>query len=186
MITINADKLAEQLKKIHEETVRKLEHMVQEYVYEVIAEKAVDHTPYGDAVTYAELYERRNSLYSYQERPGLAKGSWSVLIPKGIDMTSTSRSAIVYSNVGSTVSGRLYDTELGSGAKAKMQAQLGGYTLGDTVIVRNDLPYVGGSNALGKGLEAGQSKQAPQGIMGPMKSLIAAYSFPFKDVFDRG
>ncbi len=186
MITINADKLAEQLKKIHEDTVRKLEHMVQEYVYEVIAEKAVDHTPYGDAVTYAELYERRNNLYGYQERPGLAKGSWSVFIPKGVDFAAKSKSVTIYSDAGSTVSGALYDTELGSGAKAKMQAQLEGYKIGDLVIVRNTQPYVSIGNALGKGLESGHSKQAPQGIMGPMESLIAAYSFPFKDVFDRG
>ena len=187
MITSNASKIAEQLKKIHEDTVRKLEYMVQSYVYEVIAEKAVDLTPYGDADRYAEWYDRRFEAYSYERRPGLAKGSWSAFVVKGIDMGTTSRSAVIYSNVGSAVSGALYDTRSGSGAKAKMQAQLEGYELGNVIFIRNTQSYVNRGNDLGIGLEQGRSKeQAPDGILGPLSKLVDAYRFPFKDVFDRG
>ena len=58
MISADVSKVIEELKAYHQETVRKLTHMVREFSY-IISKTAIENTPLGDAEEYFDLYQRR-------------------------------------------------------------------------------------------------------------------------------
>jgi len=139
MITANVDELLKSLELYHADAVRRLENMVKGFSYE-ISVTAVGNTPIGDVETYLDLYVMRNqSNPEFEIRAGLAKGNWQVSLDGTIEFQN------VYS---------------GTTALSAAETHLMNYQLGETVLIGNNLLYIGR-------LENGSSQQAPEGIMQP-------------------
>jgi hypothetical protein len=72
---------------------------------------------------------------------------------------------------------------------SRVNSQVGGYQLGQTVWLVNPTPYVYkdgimGDNALS--LEHGHSEQAPEGITKPtIDYIVNVYQYDFKNIYDR-
>lgn len=185
MIDSNVDQLSSQLKKIHEETIKKMENMVFGFITDTIVEPAVNLTPYGEINENTEgLYERRFDRYGWAIRPGLAKGGWKVRLETGYD-ASLSGSPVTYDTDNS---GLVYDDPHGSQSKSYAANMAERYKLGQTIVVVNTTPYVAKSGINnGDSLESGYSKQAPNGIMDPLlATIMRSYQADLKRYFDAG
>lgn len=176
-ITTDSSALVKQLKELEAETKRKLESMVVSFCVTNLYAEAVEHTPIGDEEKYPTWYEERAERLNLPPYAGYARASWKFVIGTGVSSNGI-------------VSPRNMTAALGLSKFAIVeQSDLSDYMLGQTILLHNSAPYIGKKAVFpggGPGLEGGYSKQAPQGIMGPMSQLIASYKFPFKQYFDRG
>lgn len=152
-ISCDTSKLEQSLKKFHEEAVRKMQGMVQLFAYWITWE-AINKTPFGDAVTYAEYYNLDSRLRWFSPKEGSAKGGWT------ISMNTPSR-ILVPEKASSREAENI---------KQNAKEDSLTYKLGDIVYIVNSVPYV---NTIGftqgrfGSLENGYSNQAPDGIMKP-------------------
>lgn len=148
LITANVDELLKSLELYHADTVRRLENMVSGFSYEVSL-TAVKNTPLGDVETYLDLYVRRNKAHpEFDISAGLAQGNWQVSLDGTIEFQN------IYS---------------GKTALGAVKTHLMNYKLGETVLIGNNLLYIGR-------LEGGSSNQAPDGIMQPtVDNIMSTY-----------
>ena len=160
MISADVSKVLEELKAYHQETVRKLTHMVREFSY-IISKTAIENTPLGDAEEYFDLYQRRLTDGSgLKPEAGWAKGSWQV--------NETGQFSIqqVYS---------------AGEALNLIKADLGSYKLGDTLYIGNTGYYI-------RLLENNSSKQTNNlGIMQPtLDSIMQTYKVDLPRLYKEG
>ena len=166
MISCDTSKLEAELKKFHEEAVRKLEGMVEIFSYK-IAFQAIENTPFGDSDAYSSLYRNkiRLDLVHQDADAGRAKGGWVIQMNKPYTSWWFMKA----------------DSELASNVKWANDARSENYKIGDTVYITNNVPYVAtdawpyptyrnGQPVMS--LESGASQQAPQGIMQPTLNEI--------------
>ncbi len=165
-ISCDTSKLQQSLKKFHEEAIRKMEGMVQLFIYHVAFE-AIENTPFGDDVEYAALYNnpaRKRVLKN--TKAGMAKGGWIIEMNKPYTSWWFMQA----------------DSENALNVKQSAEYRSENYKLGNTVYITNNVPYVSkdawpydtyknGSPV--RSLEGGASSQAPNGIMEP--TLYAIY-----------
>jgi hypothetical protein len=128
MIKCDTSKLEEQLKKFHEEAIKKLKGMVRRFSYSITM-RAIGNTPIGDAVKNADLYAKRVTdpawqSYGLDPMEGFAKGSWRVSMDGTLDVQA------------------LYGAAAGETAGDLAVMELGSYKLGETVIISNRGPYI--------------------------------------------
>ena len=160
MISADVAKVLEELKAYHQETVRKLTHMVREFSY-IISRIAIENTPLGDAEEYFDLYQRRLTDGSgLKPEAGWARGSWQV--------NETGQFSIqqVYS---------------AGEALNLIKADLGSYKLGDTLYIGNTGYYI-------RLLENNSSKQTNNlGIMQPtLDSIMQTYKVDLPRLYNEG
>ena len=165
-VSFDATKLLESLKKAEQEITRKLEQMIRGFSYAVVT-TATENTPMGDYMLFSDLYDLRktdpsNSAYGLRSYHGFARGSWN------IDFHGELK---IVENYGSF-----------SGAKATDQAKqsLLQYTLGDSVMISNQGPYI-------MKLENNHSKQTNQeGIMQPtMETVMSVLKFNLANYYNQ-
>lgn len=164
-ITCDTSKLEESLKKFHEEAVRKMEGMVEIFSYKVTFE-AIENTPFGDAQEYAALYNNPARMSVLKNaNAGMAKGGWVIEMNKPYTSNWFMQA----------------DTENAENVKWAANQRSMNYSLGDTVYITNNVPYVSSdgwpyetykSGAPVRSLESGASDQAPYGIMEPTLHAI--------------
>lgn len=178
MISCDTSKLEAELKKFHEEAVRKLEGMVELFSYWVTFE-AIENTPFGDDVEYAALYNNpaRMSI-AKNAKAGNAKGGWVIEHNKPYSSWWFMQA----------------DNENAENVKWAAEHRSANYKLGDTVYITNNVPYVSadgwpyetyrnGSPVLS--LEGGASKQAPYGIMEPtLHAIMGIYQSDLKKYYE--
>ena len=160
MISADVSKVLEELKAYHQETVRKLTHMVRGFAY-IISQTAIENTPIGDAEEYFDLYQRRLTDGSgLKPEAGWARGSWQV--------NETGQFSIqqVYS---------------AGEALNLIKADLGSYKLGDTLYIGNTGYYI-------RLLENNYSSQTNNlGIMQPtLDSVMQTYKVDLPRLFLEG
>jgi len=127
----------------------------------VVAQSAIEVTPYGDVDRYRGLYEYRKATKGYEIQAGLAKGSWTVQVG-----SSASKGAI------------FYDDRQGSEALGSAIGNVQSFKLGDSIYINNTLDYI-------KQLENGYSQQAPQGMLKPaLEHIKAVYKINLQQVLD--
>lgn len=158
-ISCDTSKLEQSLKKFHEETVRKLEGMVQIFSYWVTWE-AIENTPIGSITEDNEwMYNLPSRLRVLPAEVGSAKGGWTISFNGPTKIIFPERAN-------------------GEGAEnTKNNADIDSqkYKLGDTVFIMNSVRYVASDGwTLPKfgSLEGGYSSQAPNGIMEPTLHAI--------------
>lgn len=150
-VDANFDEVYQALLKYKEEIDRKLVNMVKGFSYQVVL-TAVENTPYGSLDRYGDLYELRETdpdwqSYGLQPIPGFARGSWQA---------NTTGSFALQEN---------YGESSGIAAANSIKPSLVSYKLGQDVYIGNAGFYIGD-------LEAGSSKQAPDGIKAPTEQHI--------------
>jgi hypothetical protein len=158
VIKASTTNLESSLQEYKELLEQKLKRVATALSYRVASE-AIDITPYGNVVRYAELYQKRYDEKGYKVEPGLAKGSWVVSLN-----TQSSFGAVDYDDP--------------SGALSKKAAMTGtrGFNLGDKIIINNTLDYM-------PYLEGGNSHQAPYGIRKPaLEQIKAVYKIDIQRV----
>jgi hypothetical protein len=169
-VTCNIDELLDSLKKLEEEVTRKLEGMVEIFVYN-IAYQAIENTPYGNAVQNARYYNSSARLKWFMPVEGSAKGGWTVT------METPSRVLVPLRA----------DSENAINTKEDAERDSKTYKLGDTVYIMNSVPYVataGFTSPSFGSLEGGYSAQAPQGIMGPtVDSILGVYQLKLNEYY---
>lgn len=149
MIKCDVTDFIKSLELLHQDVVRRLEQMVRGFTYE-FALIAIENTPIGDDVTYANLYKSREKYTGLSPVAGFAQGSWQVP---------------------DTVGGSLDFQELYSGTAASsvVRTHMMNYTLGETITLGNQGPYIGLLNN-------GYSDQAPEGIIKPtIEQILSTY-----------
>jgi hypothetical protein len=164
-ISCDTSKLEQSLKKFHEETVRKLEGMVQIFSYWVTWE-AIENTPFGDDVEYVALYNTKARMQVLKNaKAGMAKGGWIIEMNKPYTSHWFMQA----------------DTENAENVKKSAEYRSENYKLGDTVYITNNVPYVSSdawpydtykNGSPVRSLEGGASSQAPNGIMEPTLHAI--------------
>lgn len=159
MISVDVSKVLQELKAYHEETTRKLKHMVVGFSYE-IAKTAIEKTPLGDAEKYFEWYKSRKYLDPIE---GFARGSWQA---------NTSGEFSIQT---------IYGATSGTEALALVKSDLANYKLGDSVFVGNKGFYI-------KALENNYSSQTNNlGIMQPtLDSIMQTYQVDLVRLFNEG
>lgn len=178
MISVDISKLKSELEKFHKETVRKLEGMVELFVYNVTF-SAIENTPFGDDDAYAKLYNHPARLaITKNARAGLAKGGWVIEMNKPYTSQWFMQA----------------DNEVAENVKWAADQRSQNYKLGDTVYITNNVPYVANDGWVYetykngnpvKSLESGASSQAPQGIMKPtVDSIMNVYSLNLKQYYE--
>lgn len=165
MISCDTSKLEADLKKFHQEAVRKLEGMVEKFTYWVTWE-AIENTPYGDDVEYSVLYNNPQRLrITKSAKAGLAKGGWVIEMNKAYQAWWFMQA----------------DNENATNVKWAAAGRSENYKIGDTVYITNNVPYVSSdgwpydtyrNGSPVKSLESGASQQAPYGIMEPTLHAI--------------
>lgn len=120
MITMDSSNAVKQLEAFEKEMIKRLENMVQGFATEV-GERAVDNTPLGDAVKFADLYARRFRTLGLEPIEGFAQGSWRYA------NNSTDQQQDYYS---------------GDWAKGDIAADAESYKLGDDFYIINSGPYI--------------------------------------------
>jgi len=147
MIKCDTSKLEEQLKKFHEEAVKKLEGMVRKFSYWVTI-SATRYTPLGNSERFADLYALREERYNLEPKEGFARGSWQISLDGTLEQQE------------------LYGIGSGGAAVDAAIINLMNYNLGETIIIGNTGPYI-------MKLEKNDSKQTnDNGIMAPTLSDI--------------
>lgn len=171
-ITCDTSKLEQSLKKFHEETVRKMQGMVQLFSYWVTWE-AIENTPIGTLTEANEwMYNLPSRLRVLPAEVGSAKGGWTISFngPTRIIFPerATDENALNIKNNADTDSQK--------------------YKLGDTVFIMNSVRYVaseGWTLPKFKSLESGYSDQAPNGIMEPtLHAIYGIYRSDLKSYYE--
>lgn len=161
MITLNVDKLLEDLDRCKKEIDRKMENMVRGFVY-TISQTAIQNTPLGNAEEFFKIYQSRQQRLGLQPVEGFARGSWQV------------------SKTGQFSVQQIYTVNSGATALSLIKSDLSSYKLGDEVYIGNKGYYI-------RMLEGGYSDQAPMGIMKPTTDqIMASYRVDLKRLFDQG
>lgn len=179
-LSVDASELLKSLEEAKQKIKNKLEFMVQEVVYDSLAVPAIDNTPYGNLDRYYSLYVYRSHMYGFPLSAGVAKGGWNIRTAYGSLGADGSRNTT--SSTFGIMSGMLADSENGGISKARIQAQLDHFELGNPVVLYNRVPYVYRYFNLGQSLESGHSPQAPQGIRIPTEE---AFMSLYKSVMQR-
>lgn len=122
-ITCDTSQLEQDLKKFHEEAVRKMEGMVRKFSH-IVAWTAIDNTPLGDSVRWEPLYLLRQKNIGLEPIEGFAKGSWRVSTDGTLEMQT------------------LYGQDSDEMAASLIQSDLMTYKLGETVMISNFGPYI--------------------------------------------
>lgn len=158
-ISCDTSKLEQSLKKFHEETVRKLEGMVQIFAYKVTFE-AIENTPMGEVTESNEwMYNLPSRLRVLPAEAGSAKGGWTI--------SFNGPTRIIFPERASD--------ENAVNIKNNADTDSQKYKLGDTVFIMNSVRYVASEGwTLPKfgSLEGGYSDKAPNGIMEPTLHAI--------------
>lgn len=169
-VTCNLNEVLDSLKKLEEEVTKKLEGMVQTFVYQ-IAWQAIENTPFGNAALNARYYQSRERLKWFMPIEGSAKGGWTVT------METPSRVLVPLRA----------DSENALNTKRDAESDAKTYKLGQTVYVMNSVPYVANAGFTSPkfgSLEGGYSQQAPQGIMQPtMDSIMGVYQLQLNEYY---
>jgi hypothetical protein len=175
-VTCNLDELLNSLKKLEEEVTRKLEGMVEIFIYNITVQ-AIDNTPYGNIEDYAKLYQAYARRRSLPAEAGAAKGGWMV--------TMNEPSPYMFIDVA--------DSSLAANTKGYAATATTFYKLGQDVYISNNIPYVSNEGwpykhykdgSPVKSLESGGSDQAPQGIMKPtLASIIGVYQLKLDEYY---
>ena len=178
MITCDTSKLEADLKKFHEESIRKLEGMVEKFTYWVAFE-AVENTPFGDANAYAPLYNNKTRLsFTGNADAGYAKGGWTIEMNKPYQAWWFMQA----------------DNENAQNVKWALDHRSTNYKIGDTVYITNNVPYVSSdgwpydtyrNGSPVRSLESGASSQAPFGIMEPtLHAIMGIYQSDLKQYYE--
>jgi hypothetical protein len=122
-VSCDTSKLEENLKKFHEEAVRKMQGMVQKFSH-IVAWTAIDNTPLGDSLKWEDLYQKRYDEIGLEPIEGFAKGSWRV------------------STDGTLAMQTLYGQDSDEMAASLIKQDLNQYKLGETVMISNFGPYI--------------------------------------------
>lgn len=178
MITCDTSKLEADLKKFHEEAVRKLEGMVEIFSYWVTFE-AIENTPFGDDVAYSALYQNPARLSILKNaKAGHAKGGWVIEHNKPYSSNWFMQA----------------DNENADNVKWAAENRSSNYKIGDTIYITNNVPYVvsdgwpyesykNGSPV--RSLESGASSQAPYGIMEPtLNAILGVYEADLQKYYE--
>lgn len=124
MITCDTSALEKQLQEFHKEAVRKLEGMVQKFIF-TLSFTAIDNTPLGDAELYLDAYVERMFSLGLQPIEGFARGSWQVTFDSDYPEVQ-----------------ELYGQSSGKVAESAIKIHLMNYKLGQSVYVSNVGPYI--------------------------------------------
>lgn len=163
-VTCDTSKLEQDLKKFHEEAVRKMEGMVKIFTYEVTFE-AIENTPFGNVTDYGKLYNNFIRLKTLPPEAGSAKGGWTISFNGPTKIIFPERA--------------VDENALNIKSNADNDSQK--YKLGDDVYIMNSVRYVASdgwpyetykNGAPVRSLESGASEQAPYGIMEPTLHAI--------------
>lgn len=158
-VTCDTSKLEQDLKKFHEEAVRKMEGMVRKFSH-IVAWTAIDNTPLGDSVRWEPLYLLRQKNIGLEPIEGFAKGSWRVSTDGTLEMQT------------------LYGQDSDEMAASLIQSDLMTYKLGETVMISNFGPYI---LELEKNFDR-YNKQQP--IIAPtMDSIYKTYQLSLDDYY---
>ena len=122
-VSCDTSKLQEDLKKFHEEAVRKMQGMVQKFSH-IVAWTAIDNTPIGDSIRWEALYDKRYKEIGLEPIEGFAKGSWRVSMDGTLQMQT------------------LYGQDSDEMAASLIKQDLLQYKLGETVMISNFGPYI--------------------------------------------
>jgi hypothetical protein len=122
-VTCDTSKLEQNLKKFHEEAVRKMQGMVQKFSH-IVALTAIDNTPLGDSIKWEPLYLLRQKTIGLEPVEGFAKGSWRVSMDGTLEMQT------------------LYGQDSDEMASSIIKQDLSQYKLGETVMISNFGPYI--------------------------------------------
>jgi hypothetical protein len=122
-VSCDTSKLEENLKKFHEEAVRKMQGMVQKFSH-IVAWTAIDNTPIGDSLKWEDLYQKRYDEIGLEPIEGFAKGSWRVSMDGTLEMQT------------------LYGQDSDEMAASLIKQDLNQYKLGETVMISNFGPYI--------------------------------------------
>lgn len=170
MIKCDTSKLEQQLKKFHEEAIKKLEGMVQIFAYK-IAWQAIENTPFGDSILNAKYYDLKSRLRWFLPYEGSAKGGWTVTMNIPSSILVPERAA----------------DESAENIKTNAEQDAMTYKLGDKVYITNSVPYmatVGFTQGRFGALEKGYSGQAPNGVMQPTKDeIIGVYQLKLDEYY---
>lgn len=179
MISCDTSKLEAELKKFHEEAVRKLEGMVEIFSYKITFE-AIENTPFGDADKYIDLYTNklRLNMTNQDADAGRAKGGWVIEMNKPYTSWWFMKA----------------DNENATNVKWAADQRSQNYKLGDTVYITNNVPYMATdgwpydtykNGAPVRSLESGASDQAPFGIMEPtLNAIFGIYESDLKNYYE--
>lgn len=178
MISCDTSKLETELKKFHEEAVRKMQGMVQLFSYWVTFE-AIENTPFGDDVEYAALYNNPARLsIAKNAKAGNAKGGWVIEMNKPYSSWWFMQA----------------DNDNAENVKWAADHRSENYKLGDTVYITNNVPYVSAdgwpydtyrNGSPVRSLESGASTQAPFGIMEPtLHAIMGIYQSDLKKYYE--
>ena len=167
MVSADVSKVLEELKAYHQDTVRRLERMVQGFAY-TISQTAIANTPLGNAAPeseggYFELYKLRQNRTQLAPEEGFARGSWQVNTTGQFSMQA------------------LYGDTSGMEALTMVKADLNSYKLGQTLFIGNKGFYI-------KLLENNYSQQTNNlGIMQPtLDSIMRTYQVDLVRLFKEG
>ena len=158
----NADQITKQLEEYSKEVERKLKNMVEMFATNIVT-IAAENTPLGDAETFMEFYESRQTRTGLLPEEGVAQGAWVIALNGELYFTPSY--------------GR--DSNLDAVAEANMDMQ--SYQLGDNFKIGNAAPYIGE-------LEGNHSKQTSgEGIMRPtLAEVMGAYESDLKRYYEAG
>lgn len=167
MLTVDA---TDTIKSLQEYKIQ-LEEKMKQAVWKTMhywADVIINVTPVGDLNAFMGYYIRRKEIYGWQLKPGLLMGNYTVTL-NSPDTTFDSGS---------------FDNIAGANFHGKVRYAENNYKLGDTVYITNNTPYLyqQGINA-GGAIEAGYSKQAPQGIKQPsLEAIQHLYKIEFDNI----
>ena len=172
MISCDTSALEAQLKKITEESERKMRGMVEVFTYNIAVE-AIDNTPIGHIGPQNEWMYHLNKRMAYLPPVvGSAKGGWILSLNNPSSVTFPDQA----------------DGPNATNIKSEADRASQGYKLGDTVYVTNSGAYVSKTGwTLPKfgALEHGYSSQAPNGIMAPtLDKVMTVYNLNLKKYYE--
>ena len=156
MIKVDVSAFKASLDKYRLQTREKMKDTVWE-VMRVWADSAIEFTPFGDSVKFANRYKSREHLYGWRSQPGLLLGNWNISV----------------NNADTRFYGNSFSDQSGGMIKAKLVTNEDRFNLGDTIYLSNSTPYLVRDNInAGGSIEGGYSSQAPNGLKDPMLQAI--------------
>lgn len=165
-LTSNSDEVALSIFKLEQEIARKLEGMVRRFVH-IITMTAIDYTPIGSSVNYAEWYAMRRTnpnwqSYGLEPIEGFAKGSWRVDMDAVLSIQE------------------YYGQSSEKQASDRALKDLNDYKLGNTIMISNMGPYI-------QQLDNNYSKQTHgQGILQhTIDSTMRTYQLHLDDYYQK-
>lgn len=158
-VKFDTSKLLAQLQAFQIEATRRMEKMVEGFVYQLTM-RAIDNTPMGDSARFLEYYQARTGL---PQEEGIAQGNWQ------------------YSKDGTFQLQLFSGKQSGLDALIKVRSEAASYKLGETIYVGNAAPYI---NAL----EGNSSIQTNgKGIIRPtLEQITGAYAVNLQYYYKKG